>query len=100
MNLLKEVDKEKKVVAVIVSFCSGSTYDHLFTSVEQKAEEGTQVLVYACNSSAVKEICEAFKAESKNEVIKAMVNYIKGLDPDCVVFNWECSSGYSSQAFS
>lgn len=28
-----------------------------------------------------------------------MVNHIKGLDPDCVVFNWECSSGYSSKNF-
>lgn len=28
-----------------------------------------------------------------------MVTYIKSLDPDCVVFNWECSSGYSGQAF-
>ena len=29
-----------------------------------------------------------------------MINYIKELDPDCVVFNWECSSGYSNQSFS
>lgn len=42
------MDKEKKIVAVIVTFMSGASYDHLFTSVEQKAEEGTQVLVYAC----------------------------------------------------
>lgn len=28
-----------------------------------------------------------------------MITYIKQVDPDCVVFNWECSSGYSSQAF-
>ena len=41
------------MVAVIVTFSSGSSYDHLFTSVEQKAEEGTQVLVYSCQSAAV-----------------------------------------------
>lgn len=28
-----------------------------------------------------------------------MIKHIKSLDPDCVVFNWECSSGYSSQSF-
>jgi hypothetical protein len=25
---------------------------------------------------------------------------IKEVDPDCVVFNWECSSGYSEKYFS
>ena len=29
-----------------------------------------------------------------------MVENIKSLDPDCVVFNWECCSGYSSKKFS
>lgn len=38
VTLLKPADKNKKVVAVIVSFVSGSTYDSLFTSVEQKVE--------------------------------------------------------------
>lgn len=66
VQLLKPADKNKKVVAVIVTFCSGSSYDHLFTSVEQKAEEGTQVLVYACSSTAVHEIYTAFNTESKN----------------------------------
>lgn len=33
IKLVKEVDKEKKIVAVIVSFMSGSSYDNLFTSV-------------------------------------------------------------------
>lgn len=28
-----------------------------------------------------------------------MIGHIKSLDPDCVVFNWECSSGYSGQIF-
>ena len=33
VRLLKKIDAEKKVVAVIVSFVNGSSYDHLFTSV-------------------------------------------------------------------
>ena len=33
----KPENKEKKTVAVIVSFCSGGSYDALFTTVEQKA---------------------------------------------------------------
>lgn len=29
-----------------------------------------------------------------------MVEQIKSLDSDCVVFNWECCSGYSNKHFS
>ena len=43
----KKEDKDKKVVAVIVSFVAGSSYDDLFTTVEQKSMEGTKVLVYS-----------------------------------------------------
>lgn len=39
----KEEDKGKKVVAVIVTFCTGGSYDSLFTTVEQKSMEGTKV---------------------------------------------------------
>ena len=61
IKLIKNLEKDKKVVAVIISFHSQASYDHLFTHVEQKAEEGTQVLVYSCNSKDAKYILEAFK---------------------------------------
>ena len=38
-----EEDKSKKTVAVIVTFCSGGSYDSLFTSIQQKALDGTKV---------------------------------------------------------
>ena len=79
---------------------NGSSYDHLFTSVEQKAEEGTQVLVYSCNSNTVSYIVQAFNNEaSENEEIKKLMEHIKMVDPDCVVFNWECCSFYGSKTF-
>ena len=53
IRLMKPIDREKNVVAVIVTFVNGSSYDHLFTTVEQQAEEGTQVLVYSASSSSV-----------------------------------------------
>lgn len=56
VQLLKPAEENKKIVAVIISFMEGASYDNLFTSVEQKAEEGTQVLVYSCNSNSVKNI--------------------------------------------
>jgi hypothetical protein len=61
IRLLKEKEPNKKVVAVIVSFCSHMSYDQLFTQVQQKTMEGTQVLVYACNSESIKTLIEAFQ---------------------------------------
>lgn len=33
LRLLKEKDNTKKIAAIIVSFCNGSSYDDLFTRV-------------------------------------------------------------------
>ena len=38
-----EEDKNKKTVAVIVTFSNGGSYDKLFTSIKQKALDGTKV---------------------------------------------------------
>ena len=60
VRVLKKLEEKNKLLAVIVTFVNGVTYDHLFTSVEQQAEEGTQVLVYSANSSAVGNILKGF----------------------------------------
>ena len=49
----KPENKDKKTVAVIISFCNSSSYDNLFTTVEQKSIEGTKVEVYACDSNYI-----------------------------------------------
>jgi hypothetical protein len=41
--LLGEPDDNKKTVAVIVSFRNDTSYDELFTTVQQKTIEGTKV---------------------------------------------------------
>lgn len=89
------------MVAVIVSFINGCSYDQLFTSVEQKSQEGTRVLVYSCTSPFVATMLKGFKAPEtiENELLKDLVKHVQGLDPDCVVFNWECSSSYSEKTF-
>lgn len=92
-------DKEKKVVAVIITFCNGSSYDHLFTTVEQKAIEGTKVEVYACESLYLPSLVEAFNGKPKDDVAIRLMDSIGKVDPDCVVLNWECCSGYSGKHF-
>ena len=95
LNQTKE-NEEKKVVAVIVSFVSGSSYDNLFTTVEQKSEEGTKVLVYACQSNYLPHLIGMFEGKAEKEIEKELLAHINSLHADCVVFNWECSSGYGS----
>ena len=76
------------MVAVIVSFVAGSTYDELFTTVEQKSQEGTKVLVYSCGASYIPKMIEAFEGKPEDDTAKELVEHVNSLDPDCVVFNW------------
>ena len=99
IRLLQERDKNKEIAAVIVSFCKSQTYDELFTTVEQKAMEGTQVLVYACSSHAVKDIYDGMREKECSNTVKEMLANMKEVHPDCVVFNWECCEGYCGQKF-
>lgn len=84
----KEEDKGKKVVAVIVTFCTGGSYDSLFTTVEQKSMEGTKVEVYSCDSNYLAELVKAFEGKPKDDTAIKLMASVKAVDPDCVVFNW------------
>ena len=58
-------------MAVVVTFCSQMSYDQLFTQVQQKTMEGTQVLVYACNSESIETLIQAFKNVEVSPSFKA-----------------------------
>jgi len=90
---------KKKTAAIIISIHNGSTYDGLFTTVQQKSQEGTKTLVYSASANAVGKLIEGFEGKSKDELVIEMFKEIKKIDHDCTVFNWECSSGYSGQTF-
>ena len=55
-----EENRKKKVVAVIVSLSSNGSYDNLFTTVEQKSEEGTRVLTYSCSHQYIVNLIRIF----------------------------------------
>jgi hypothetical protein len=63
IRLLKEKEANKKVVAIIVTFCSCMSYDQLFTQVQQKTLEGTQVLVYSCSSDSIHILANALEGK-------------------------------------
>ena len=41
----------------------------------------------------------AFEGKPEDDSAKEMMEHINSLDPDCVVFNWECSSNYGGENF-
>lgn len=54
--LLRADNKEemaKQTAAIIVSICSGQSYDPHFTDHPQKSDEGTKTLVYKVNAGMV-----------------------------------------------
>lgn len=98
--------KEATLVALVVSICNGSSYDELFTSVPQKVGEGERAATYAaCDVSpqAMQQLVElgadAPICQTQPDAAALAVD-LALVEPDCVVFNWECCSGCSSDHFS
>ena len=42
---------------------------------------------------------EAFEGKPKDDVAIRLMESVKIVDSDCVVFNWECCGGYGSNTF-
>lgn len=55
--------------------------------------------MYACQSSYIKDLNQAFNGDPAKDIDKKMMKDISSVDPDCVVINWECSSSYSDSPF-
>jgi len=101
--------EDKNIVGMVVTMCSGSTYDGVFTSVEQKAGEGERVAVYSCSDIHPTQLLESLQIHEDNKGTldkttshcckDKMLSEMKSLEPCTVVFNWECCSGFSSDRF-
>lgn len=106
LNIIPQnADLSLPIVSVIVTVCHGSSYDPLFQSVKQKAPEG-RVSVYSLNSALTgifllalenKDYKTPNETFSKN--MKILIQEMSDVEPDCIVFNWECCSGCSEQGF-
>lgn len=58
MKLINE-DNDGNVSGVILSIRSGTSYDNLFSKVEQKSKNDTVVLVYSATSDILANITRA-----------------------------------------
>jgi len=99
-------DKEKPVVSVIVTVCGGISFDTLFQTVKQVAPEG-RVVVYKALPECEPFILKKFRGEEvvescderTNTALIELFSNIKSVDPEAVVFNWECCSDISSHGY-
>lgn len=98
-----------ELIAVIISIRYGTSYDTLFTDVQQKSEEGTHVNTYLVQDMDPNELLKlcSMNFDEKRSCIERdwgkdacdMLNDIYSVDPDSVVFNWECCCGCSDHGF-
>lgn len=56
-------------------------------------------MVFAAAGSAVGLLLDGFQGKCEDETVKLLFKEMSLLEPDCVVFNWECSEGYSANRF-
>lgn len=94
----------KEVAGIIISIHHGYSYDELFSKVKQESKDGSVVLTYLTTSDSEKALLEGLNENYTNvdKQLREIIGEINKLSPNCsscIVFNWECSSGFSDQKF-
>jgi hypothetical protein len=102
--LQSESDRELPPCAVIVTIFEGSSYDHLYRNTPQISPDPTQtVALFELKFSALQEMLQALRGavtDSPNApVINDIIECMRQVDPDSVVFNFECCSSCSHTGF-
>lgn len=103
------------IASIIITLCHGSSYDPLFTTVKQKPPEGSRILLYALQMTNIKILNELLTKgklddglkktivdTNEQESVSELIKEISDIEPDCVLFNFECCSGVccSNQKYS
>merc|ERR1711988_731774 len=102
-----EPRQDDELVAVIATIKSGHSYDPLFTQVLQLAGEGKRVAVYEVSTSALQHIngelagspVQDGRSGDLHRNLRHLMRDINAVQPDSVVFNWECCGGCSDSGF-
>jgi hypothetical protein len=92
----------KELAGVIISFCNCSSFDSLFSTVQQRSVEGSQVLTYAATSGTEEALIKVLnrnftKADVTLRECAGAIDRLSRKSPASVVFNWECSSGFAAE---
>jgi hypothetical protein len=102
-------EKDLPVISLIITLCSGSSYDELFTKIQQKAPEGGRISVYSVDLASVGRLTNiltnqvdlsSISDETEKQIITELLSDMKDLEPDCILFNFECCSGCHQKTYS
>merc|ERR1712054_469641 len=102
-----EPRQDDDLVAVVATIKSGHSYDPLFSQVPQLAGEGKRVAVYEISTSALQYIYGELsgnpvhqgRSSELNRNLRHLMRDINAVQPDSVVFNWECCGGCNDAGF-
>jgi hypothetical protein len=86
-------EKDFPVVSVIFTFYSGCSYDKLYSTSKQQAPEGTRVACYQVDLDRIDEFYTKLTDEAINDETFNELREHLNIEPDCVLFNFECCSG-------
>mmetsp|Transcript_58098 Transcript_58098/g.107289 ORF Transcript_58098/g.107289 Transcript_58098/m.107289 type:complete len:396 (-) Transcript_58098:159-1346(-) len=90
-----------KLVGVVVTISSGSSYDPMFREVQPVTVEGERISTYSMSCESVCDLHSYLGAAAtpRSEMWQRLVLDVQSVPADSVVFNWECCSGCGDHAF-
>eukprot|EP00929_Paragymnodinium_shiwhaense_P008760 TRINITY_DN11272_c0_g1_i2.p1 TRINITY_DN11272_c0_g1~~TRINITY_DN11272_c0_g1_i2.p1 ORF type:complete len:431 (+),score=92.81 TRINITY_DN11272_c0_g1_i2:114-1406(+) len=89
-----------KLVGVVVTIYSGSSYDPMFREVEPSSVPGERISTYSIRCSHVKLLHDYLVAEMPvPEEWSQLLEDIQTVPADSVIFNWECCSALGDRGF-
>jgi len=94
---------EDKLVGVIVTIFEGSSYDEMFREVRPTTVPGERISTYSLACSDVGQLHTFLAAMASmpegDSVWRCLVEDVRAVPSDSVVFNWECCQGCGDHAF-
>jgi len=90
-----------KLVGVVVTISSGSSFDPMFTEVEPVSVEGERISTYSISCENIDKLHGFLRlaATPRSEMWQSLVRDVHSVAADSVVFNWECCSGCGNHPF-
>jgi hypothetical protein len=100
--LQAESDRELPPCAVIVTILQGGSYDDLYRHTPQISPDPTHtVALFELNYSVLQEVLQALRGDVSDSmnasVISDIISCMGQVDPDSVVFNFECCGSCSEE---
>lgn len=93
-------DLKDKLVGVVVTIFEGSSYDEMFREVRPTTVPGERVSTYSISNSEVEEMHLHLASNSHMPVAwQSLVEDVRAVEADAVVFNFECCSECGDNAF-